>query len=121
MKKRILIVDDEQLFLNSLQRELRIVDNDFDIYTTTKSKDTLELIEKLNIDLLITDILMPDKEGLEIVREVHVEFPSVKIIAMTGGDIGYLEYANRFGAAYTLSKPFSGEDLIAAINAALHS
>ncbi len=120
MKKRILIVDDEQSLLNSMQHDLRNLDNKFDIHTTTNSNDTLKLIEELNIDLLIADILMPDKEGIEIIREVKKEIPSVKIIAMSGGNTDYLEYAKRFGSACTLSKPFSKDELIAAINSAFH-
>ena len=120
LKKRILIIDDEQFLLNSIERDLRELKNEFEIHTSTNSKDTLKMIEELGIELLITDMLMPGKEGVEIIREVKKECPSVKVIAMTGRPSDYLEFAESFGAIHTLSKPFSKDDLIAAINSIFH-
>ena len=120
LKKRILIIDDEQFFLNSIERYLRELKDEFEIHTSTNSKDTLKLIEELGIELLITDMLMPGKEGVEIIREVKKECPTVKVIAMTGGHSDYLEFAESFGATLTLRKPFSKDDLIAAINSIFH-
>jgi len=123
MKKHILIVDDEQLLLNSMQRDLREFENKFDIHVTTNSNNTLRLIEELDIDLLITDIFMPDKDGIELTREVMAKYPAVKIIAMSGrgkfGKVDYLEFAKHFGSMCTLSKPFSREELISSIQYAL--
>ena len=120
MKKRILIIDDEQFLLNTMQRDLREYNDEFEIYTNTNSMNTLKFVEELAIDLLITDIYMPDKNGLEIIREVRKKFPAVKLIAMSGRDIDYLNYAEVFGSTCSLSKPFSKDDLIMAINSAFH-
>jgi len=120
MKRHILIVDDEPLLISSMRRDLRDLNDELEIYVSTKSKDTLGLIKELNIDLLITDILMPEKEGLEIISEVKEKFPAVKLIAMTGGHISYLKSAELFGADYSLSKPFSKDELILATTSALH-
>jgi YesN/AraC family two-component response regulator len=62
------------------------------------------------IDLLVTDIIMPEEEGLETIIKFHASFPGAKIIAMSGGGFGaaqnYLNTAKRFGAHHTLAKPF---------------
>ena len=67
-------------------------------------------------DILITDILMPDKDGLEIIRELHIDYPKVKILAITGGgatgSLDFLPQAKAFGAHATLHKPFMRHDLI---------
>ena len=120
MKKRVLIVDDETAFVNSLQRDLRCIDNKFDIHTTTNSNDTLKMINELNIDLLITDLLMPNKEGIEIIMETKEKFPLVKIIAMSGGHKINLKFAIELGSDYALEKPFSRDELITAIKFVFH-
>ena len=119
MKKRILIVDDEQNILNAMQRELRLFANKYEVYTTTHSKDVLNLINKHQIDLLITDILMPEKDGIEVVVETLEQYPSVKIITMSGGGKieaeAYLEMTRTLGISHTLSKPFDTDELLSAI------
>ena len=75
-------------------------------------------------DLVVTDIFMPGQEGLETIRQLHTEFPDVKIIAMSGGgDLGiggnYLEIAAHFGAVRTLRKPFESEVFLNAIRGVL--
>lgn len=123
MKKRILIVDDEQALLNSMQRDLSKLNNEFDIYTASNGHEASRLIEESKVDLLITDIFMPDKEGIELIRETRQRYPSVKIITMSGGGarggVNYLEFAELFGASYTLNKPFLKDELISAIHSVL--
>jgi DNA-binding NarL/FixJ family response regulator len=76
-----------------------------------------------NFDLMITDLIMPDKEGIETIIELRKKHPSLKIIAMSGGGRGsaadYLEIATQVGAAGTLSKPFSTQTFLDAVNKAL--
>jgi YesN/AraC family two-component response regulator len=68
-------------------------------------------------DLVITDLIMPDMEGLEAIMELRRCSPAVKIIAMSGGGAGwgtdYLKMAEKFGASRILNKPFSPGDLCA--------
>ena len=67
-------------------------------------------------DLIITDILMPNQEGLETIRELVAHNPKVKIIAVSGsgrdGGMDYLRIAEAFGAVSTLQKPFQPEELL---------
>ncbi len=119
MKKRILIVDDEQGVLNSLQRALKPFNNEYEIYMTSNSADVKKLIAEKNIDLLITDILMPEKDGIEIINETQENNPSVKIMTISGGGLieadTYLDIALEIGSLYSLKKPFSIDEFISAI------
>jgi two-component system chemotaxis response regulator CheY len=77
-------------------------------------------------DLILCDIFMPDKEGLETVRELHREFPSLKIVAMSGDSpwetsFNFLAMAKAFGAAATIEKPFTPKALVSTIQGVLES
>ena len=76
-------------------------------------------------DLIITDIIMPDKEGLETIKEIKSASPGIKIIAISGGGrIGpmtYLELAKKLGANGTLTKPFLPKDLTKVVEEVLQS
>ena len=73
-------------------------------------------------DVVITDLMMPDKGGLETIYEMRAVNPAVKIIAMTGGVNGdtssYLELAEEVGAMYKITKPFTPEQLLTVLAAA---
>lgn len=75
------------------------------------------------MDLIITDIVMPDTDGLEVIARIKEHTPGAKIIAMSGGGMvsphDYLQLAESMGAEATLPKPFSRADLTAAVNALL--
>ena len=71
-------------------------------------------------DLVITDIFMPEQEGLETIKELKHDFPAVKIIVISGGGAGlkpepYLKIAGQFGANKTLTKPFKRDDILRAV------
>ena len=76
----------------------------------------IKLYRENPADLIITDIIMPDKEGIEVIIELKHDFPDVKIIAISGGGRlepeSYLPLAKRFGALRTLCKPFEREMLL---------
>jgi len=79
----------------------------------------MKLIRKSHFDLVITDIIMPDKEGIETIMEIKKDFPATKIIAMSGGGkIGadsYLVMAGHLGADKTMAKPFLQSEIINAV------
>lgn len=76
----------------------------------SNGSEALALNHRQPCELILTDILMPEKEGLETIREMRRDFPGLKIIAMTGGGQGgglnFLDAAKRLGADATLEKPF---------------
>ena len=82
-------------------------------------KEGLELFARANADLVMTDIVMPEVEGLEVLMKLRKKEPPVKIIAMSGGGrvsaTDYLRIARQMGAAQVLAKPFSNEAMMAAI------
>jgi DNA-binding NtrC family response regulator len=83
-----------------------------------------KLLKETDFDLVITDIIMPEKEGLETIIQIHKQHPAKPIIAMSGGariePEEYLDLAKRFGARYTFVKPFNRQDMIEAINNCLN-
>jgi YesN/AraC family two-component response regulator len=77
------------------------------------------------VDLVITDLIMPEKEGIETIRELRRDFPQLKIVAISGGGRisanGYLKVAKTIGADYTFSKPFELKELIGTVKNLLDS
>jgi DNA-binding response OmpR family regulator len=71
------------------------------------------------VDLIITDLFMPDTDGLEIINQFRQTYPGVKIIAVSGGGsrglVELLSVAKKMGAQRALMKPFSWEQLLAAV------
>ncbi len=117
MHKKILVIDDDRLVCSLLEETL--TEEGYDVIVTNSAEQGVSLYQKNRIDLVITDIIMPDKEGLETIRELIRLSPHIKIIAMSGGGIvpgeEYLAIASRMGASCTLSKPFNREELLQAI------
>ncbi len=120
LKKRILIADDEQQILDMIQDMLNL---EFEVYTAKNGSQVLKLMNRTDIDLLITDIFMPEKDGLEVIKAVAEKHPSVKIIAISGlgQQMGayILKAADMLGASACLNKPFTKDELMSSINKVL--
>lgn len=115
--KRILIIDDDHHILVMLKKMLEKAG--FEVDLASNGVDGLELFQKIQADLVITDIIMPEKEGLETIREMKRIRSDLKIIAMSGGGKisadNYLETAKIFGASLVLEKPFSQKTMVDAV------
>ncbi len=78
--------------------------------------DATKIIENNQIDLVITDLLMPKKDGVRLITELRISHPKLPIIAMSGGESEYspsfLESAKALGAAQIIDKPFTKDKLI---------
>ena len=115
--RRILIVDDDTQFLQMLRQTLERAG--YEVLEAPDGKQGIRLYRDEPTDLIITDIMMPKKEGSETIMELKRDFPDVKIIAVSGGgrvDPGhYLEIACRCGADRTFTKPFDRAELLEAI------
>ena len=115
---RILLIEDDDLVRTMLR--LTLVHFGHTVIEARNGKEGLERFQHANVDLVITDIVMPEKDGLEVLMELRERHPSVKIIAISGADSGdYLDSARLMGAAKVLLKPFTNERLMTAINALL--
>ncbi len=115
---KILVVDDEAAIREMLQDMLGREGHE--VTTAENGQHALSLFLEDQADIVITNILMPEKEGLETIRELREMCPGVKIIAMSGGGqlgtISYLDVARSFGAMETLTKPFTRQRLIDALH-----
>lgn len=115
----VLIVDDHDAMRVMLSRALA----EFG-HTTFDAEDggvALKVVAKHPIDLVVTDLVMPEKEGIETIMAIRKQYPHIRILAMSGGHqnrnaMPYLELAARLGAHGTLQKPFNISDLIAKID-----
>lgn len=118
---RILIVDDDEIFGKVLEQIL--LRQGYEIVRAHNGKEALRRYNRRTIDLVLTDLIMPDLEGIELIMELQRQDSGIKIIAMSGGGRGapseYLPIARQLGAVQTLAKPFSNEELIAVIKATL--
>ncbi len=115
--KKILIIDDDHHILLMIKKMLERAG--FEVDLASNGNEGLELFRKMPAELVITDIIMPEKEGLETILEMRRLEPDLKIIAMSGGGNisadNYLETAKIFGASLVLEKPFSQNTMILAV------
>ena len=118
---RILIIDDEAMIRNLIKR---IWEREgYETETASNGKDGINIHRKNPADLIITDIIMPDKEGIETIMELRRDFQDVKIIAMSGGGKidpnTYLQIAKTVGAVKTLAKPIRIDELLKTVQEVL--
>jgi DNA-binding response OmpR family regulator len=118
----ILLIEDDEFLVAAIRAALLLKKHE-----VIEARDGKEAIAQFNgrpFDLIITDILLPEKDGLELIPHFRRKSSSVKIIAMSGGGRlspkGYLEIARKMGANATLVKPFSAAELHIAVNKALN-
>jgi len=116
----ILVIDDDQDILDFIKAGL---EDHHTVTTATDGEEGLYACEQATFDLILTDIFMPFRDGLDIIREVSSLYPNSKTIAMTGhhsaGQTDYLKAAEAFGAQQSLQKPFTIQQLKSAVEAAL--
>lgn len=118
---RILIVDDEPAILAILDRMLRKLGHE--CLQAGNGREALRKLGESPVDLVITDLIMPDTEGIETIGVIRKRWPGTKIIAMSGGGrqspTPYLAVAASLGADATLAKPFQMADLELALRLVL--
>ena len=120
--KKILVIEDDEQFLGFVAELL--TNEGFDVIKAENGKEGIKVVEKNEPDLILTDLLMPEKDGVRVISEVRSKYSHIPIIAMSGGQSVFspvfLEAASSLGAAQTLTKPFSDEELIESINSVLN-
>lgn len=117
----ILLVDDDVLVVQSILRAL--TSKGHMVVTASNGIEGLERFTKDRFDLVITDIIMPDQEGLGMIMEMRRSVPATKIIAMSGGgrcgNLEFLTMAGELGAMATLKKPIRLEEFHRVLNECL--
>ncbi len=120
---RVLIIEDDTDVRAMLRRMLQQAG-----YDTVEARDGrlgLEACAACRVDVVLTDIVMPEMEGIETIREIRARYPDVAIVAMSGGDTdyddSYLSMARMLGAKHTLTKPFRRNELLTIIEEIRHS
>jgi len=108
--KQILLVDDDENFLDALRRQFHMHGREWEVATAGDGTEALKRARERPFDLVVTDILMPGTDGIETIVTLRREFPSLKIVAMSGGGqhLGRepLAFASALGAHAILEKPF---------------
>lgn len=111
---KVLVVDDEAPVRKMVSSMLK--NSDIDIQEASNGNEALTIINDADIDLIITDIVMPEKHGIDLIMEIKKLFPELPVIAISGGGgvtgrFDYLEIAKVVGAENILKKPFSADTL----------
>ena len=114
---RILLIDDDVQVLATLRKMLER--EGYEVVEASDGEKGLKLFRQNPTDLIITDLIMPEKEGVETIMEFNREFPGAKIIAISGGGRSnpkaYLEIVKDLGAQYAFSKPVGRKELVNAV------
>ena len=114
---RILVIDDEESIRNVLCSLLE--DAGYEVMEAENGRVGIQQCRRTPVDLVITDIIMPEREGLETIRELRRLYPGMKIFAMTGARISkqldVLNIAATFGAVRTFDKPFELVEILRAV------
>ena len=115
--KRILVIDDDKQIREMLREILER--EGYEVEDAENGKNALAIQQASPCDLIITDLIMPEQDGVETIMEFIQRDPAVKIIAISGGGrIGprdYLEMAEALGAKKTFYKPFKRPEILAAV------
>jgi two-component system, chemotaxis family, chemotaxis protein CheY len=118
----VLVVDDEDQIRQLIRETLEQAG--YDVQEASDGKQGLERYRAKPADLVIMDILMPDQDGLESIMTLRREFPTSRVIAITGGSdmigiLNFLDVAKMLGARRTLQKPFDMQTLLDAAQSEL--
>jgi CheY-like chemotaxis protein len=115
--KRVLVIDDNPDMRRTMQALLE--SEGYAVSVAADGEEALRLQRDLPAAVVITDIYMPGKEGIETIYELRKQFPQTKIIVMSGGSrvtgVDYLQVARELGAVKALKKPFTPGELIEAV------
>ncbi len=111
---KILLVDDDNLVRTSLSYALE--DAGHNVVQAVNGDDGLAMLDRDGFDLVVLDILMPEREGIETIREIRKKWSTLPVLAISGGDktgwSDFLRMASALGANDTMAKPFTANDFV---------
>ena len=124
LKNYILLIDDDDLCREAIQMMLEAIG--FDVLTASDGKEGLEIFHNNDVKMVITDIIMPEKDGLEVLQELRLKNINLPVLAISGGSLNLTSdfnnnLAKMFGATATLKKPFLKKDLYQIVQPIMNS
>ena len=119
--KKILLIEDDLQFQSFVEEVLKA--EGYQVFLAENGVQGSHMMKEVIPDLIITDLLMPQKDGVRLITEIRSSHPKIPIIAMSGGSSffspAFLEAAATLGASETLAKPFLGEQLLELVDKCL--
>lgn len=116
-KQTVLVVDDDESMRTLLRRMLERTG--FTVITATNGQDGMERFTQQPVDIVVTDMMMPVLDGVELIRVLRAKWPQVRIVAISGVEYPYLRLAVSYGARATLRKPVASAELVETLNRVL--
>ena len=115
----ILVIDDDPDTRDLLKATLEGAGHE--VYLAPDGRQGVQQFRNKRADLVITDLFMPDQEGLETIKQLRIEFPEIVILAISGKPTGstMLNVAKRLGARSVLQKPFLPDELLKVVEQSL--
>jgi len=114
----ILVIDDEQIVLDSVRKQLH--GEDCSVQTVLSVEEALVLLDQTRFDVVMTDLMMPHVDGLELMQIIKERFPDILVIMMTGyATISSANQATQQGAFGYVAKPFTKAELKEVVRRAL--
>ena len=111
---KLLVVDDDPLLLELMQDMLE--GQGYALLLAANGAQAWEILQTGDVDIVLTDLVMPEQDGVSLITQIRRNFPGIRIIAMSGRsqndlDIDWLQLVRVLGADATLTKPFSLEQM----------
>lgn len=111
---RVLVIEDNPDLRDFLRLALEA--QNYEVLTAAHGHEALAYLNGHRVDAIVTDLFMPEMDGIETVAEVRKRYPGVRVIAMSGrAGVDYLPVTRELGVKHTLRKPFDLQELIAAL------
>jgi DNA-binding response OmpR family regulator len=111
---RVLVIEDNAGLRDYLRVALE--SEDYDVLTAADGKQALGYLNGHPVDAIVTDLFMPEMDGIEVIAAVRRQYPEVRVIAISGRPgVDYLRIARELGVRHTLRKPFEIDELLAAL------
>ncbi|HHN65804.1 MAG TPA: sigma-54-dependent Fis family transcriptional regulator [Nitrospirae bacterium] len=118
MKGRVLVIDDEAIVRVSCERVLK--PEGYEVMVTSRGDEAIELLEKEKYDVVLTDLKMPDMDGMEVLRIIKERWPDIQVVIITGyGTISTAVQAIKMGAYEYIEKPFTPQDILEVVEKAM--
>jgi len=122
MTDSILVIEDDEMVRHAVARVLEA--HGFNPTFAENGKEGLALFQRLSPVLVITDLIMPEKEGIQTITEIRRERPDAKVIAISGGgrigNTDFLKIAQKLGASDVIAKPFDPDDFLNRVSRCLN-